>query len=133
MTGSRIRVSRRLFRNVDDRQARAVLDLRRLAGVGNHIVAGIAVDHEAVVFLLAIGPKSHGLREIEPVHPSRTPRTEGQKDRQEIGIVALAATADLFPELVFGAPLLLPAYPKKPGLSYSSFPSCVEFVVIGRT
>src|SRR5262245_64773922 len=64
-------------------------------------VASVAVEHKAVVGVLAVSPEVHGVDKVPRVHLALA-GAMGQVDRQKVGIVAVIPATDGLPELARG-------------------------------
>src|SRR5713226_7145647 len=87
---------------VDDPDGGAILYRRGLSRVGpRQPIARVAVQHKAMVGVLAVGPKADRAGEVPGIHLALA-RPVSQVHGQEIRIRAVIHAADRFPEPVPG-------------------------------
>src|SRR5262249_20882841 len=98
----RLKPERRALLWLVDHEDRGVgFGVLGFAGVGGHVIAGVTVEHETVVGMVAARPETDRLGEIPPVHDSASGSVR-QENRQKIWVVGPVKATDLLPELVFG-------------------------------
>src|SRR5262249_54952777 len=84
---------------VNHQHRRPVLDGFRLARMCHQVVVGVAVQHEAVVGVLAAGPVADRLGEVPGVHLPLTGAIR-QEGRLKVRVIAPVHAADVLPEPV---------------------------------